>query len=220
MQRKLRDTTIFSLSALDLFCSAMGVFMVLCFIVFPYYQNDTPTPPAPAPAPAPAPVPAPAPAPAPRPVVQKEVIAGLTIALKWEITLSDGGTVSMNDVDLHVDAPKPGGGRLHYYYKKPKFSCSPAQLVTDSMNGGNEVWVHPSATPGEYKVSYLFYSFHGGRVLDGRQIVLKLIVMYGDGKTKNFAKTLPYPFRVDTEKQYPWLKINVKGDGDISITEL
>lgn len=218
MQRKQRDTTVFSLSALDLFCSAMGVFMVLCFIVFPYYQNDTPTPPEPAPAPAPAP--APEPQPAPEPVVIKEVIAGLTVALKWEVILSDGSRVSLHDVDLHVDAPKPGGGRLHYYYKQPKFPGSPAQLVTDSTNGGNEVWVHPSATPGEYDVSYVFWGRGRFRIdPDGRQIVLKLIVMYGDGETKNFAKTLPYPFTPDKKKQYPWLKIYVKGNGEIAITE-
>lgn len=37
MRRPKREFTIFSLSALDLFCSAMGAFMVICIILIPYF---------------------------------------------------------------------------------------------------------------------------------------------------------------------------------------
>jgi regulator of replication initiation timing len=40
MKRVSREPNVFSISALDLFCSAMGTFMILTFIVLPYYKNQ------------------------------------------------------------------------------------------------------------------------------------------------------------------------------------
>lgn len=39
MRRTNRDMTVFSLSAIDLFASALGAFILLVMILFPYYQN-------------------------------------------------------------------------------------------------------------------------------------------------------------------------------------
>jgi hypothetical protein len=39
MRRPNRDMTVFSLSAIDLFASALGAFILLVMILFPYYQN-------------------------------------------------------------------------------------------------------------------------------------------------------------------------------------
>lgn len=41
MKRARRDIQVFSLSALDLFASAMGAFMIITLIIFPYYQNTS-----------------------------------------------------------------------------------------------------------------------------------------------------------------------------------
>ena len=74
MKRKSREINIFSMSALDLFASALGAFILIAIVIFPYFPNTSPRvvvpcPPVPAP-PAPAPpVPCPpvpaAPVPAP-----------------------------------------------------------------------------------------------------------------------------------------------------------
>lgn len=40
MRRRNRDINIFSISALDLFASAMGVFVLLTIILFPYYMKQ------------------------------------------------------------------------------------------------------------------------------------------------------------------------------------
>lgn len=39
MRRPSRDTTVFSTSAIDLFASALGAFILLVMILFPYYRN-------------------------------------------------------------------------------------------------------------------------------------------------------------------------------------
>ena len=39
MRRPNRDTTVFSTSAIDLFASALGAFILLVMILFPYYRN-------------------------------------------------------------------------------------------------------------------------------------------------------------------------------------
>jgi hypothetical protein len=47
MQRRNREITIFSLSAIDLFCSGMGAIMVLMVLLMPYYKKTSPTKPTP-----------------------------------------------------------------------------------------------------------------------------------------------------------------------------
>lgn len=51
MLRRNREIQIFSLSAIDLFCSGMGAVMVLMVILMPYYRKITPIPPPPEPLP-------------------------------------------------------------------------------------------------------------------------------------------------------------------------
>lgn len=222
MQRKQRDTTIFSLSALDLFCSAMGVFMVLCFIVFPFYQKESPTP-EPAPQPAPAPVPAPpAPQPPPpTPAPEKQVIAGLTIALSWDTGFSGSSPLSLDDIDLHVHAKDAQGRELHYYYEKRAYPSSPATLVTDSRWGGNEVWLHPAVTPGEYKVSFVYFASNPvNNSVASSQMKLKLIIVHGSGETKEYCKSIPYSsLHPDQHREYPWVTIKVRENGDVDFQE-
>jgi len=58
-------------------------------------------------------------------------------------------------VDLHVTDP---AGR-EFYYAKKTFSGTPAKLEEDNTRGpGNEIWLHPEATPGEYKIHYKLFS--------------------------------------------------------------
>ena len=61
---------------------------------------------------------------------------------------------SGDDVDLHVVDPQ---GR-EFYYAQDTHPGSPASLAEDNVNGpGNEVWLHPAADPGRYRVCYKLY---------------------------------------------------------------
>ncbi len=131
MKRAQRDTTVFSLSALDLFCSAMGVFMVLCFIALPSFSKISPAPPAPAP-------------PTPQ---QPVVLACIIVSIEWK---------ENNDVDLHVVDPN---GR-HFSYVKKEYADSQAMLTQDSRCAGKEIWVHPKTTPGDYEIYCNLYGEH------------------------------------------------------------
>ena len=66
-----------------------------------------------------------------------------------------------DDVDLHIIDPR---GR-EYYYGARSFSGSAAKLEEDNTTGpGNEVWLHPEATPGDYRILYKLFSKHGSEV--------------------------------------------------------
>ena len=56
-----------------------------------------------------------------------------------------------DDVDLHIIDP---AGR-EYYYAARSFAGSAANFEEDNISGpGNEIWVHPAATPGDYRILY------------------------------------------------------------------
>jgi hypothetical protein len=47
MAKKSREINVFSTSAIDLFASALGVFIVLVMILFPYFGKTSKEPPKP-----------------------------------------------------------------------------------------------------------------------------------------------------------------------------
>ncbi len=62
-----------------------------------------------------------------------------------------------DDIDLHVVDP---AGR-EFYYSMRSFSGSQAKLEEDNTSGpGNEIWLHPLAEAGTYKVYYNYYARH------------------------------------------------------------
>ena len=69
MKRRSREISIFSMSALDLFASALGAFILLAIVIFPYFPNTARTPvvvvAAPSPDPCPPVLPCPPAAPCP-----------------------------------------------------------------------------------------------------------------------------------------------------------
>lgn len=181
------------MSALDLFASAMGAFVIIAVIMFPYFPNmgDSPGQVARA-----------------REEMQAEIDAlaseleacqaqnsqcqselsltqeqlaqsqselaqcqesleGMSQALETcEIALTKTYIVVIiswsaqgDDVDLHVVDPL---GR-EYYYDATAFPNSPARMEEDNINGpGNEIWQHPEATPGAYKIYYNYYKRASG----------------------------------------------------------
>lgn len=191
----------------------MGVFMILCFIVFPFYRKEAPPEPVPPEPIPPTPIP---PTPTPQVIIQKQVVAGLLIALKWDVYTGGTKPVCSDDIDLHVDAPGPNGQRLHYYWPDGcrKYSCSPARLVTDSRKGGNEVWLHPCVTPGVYKVSYCFFE---SQLTARKHTDMELIVISGQGEERTHKYTIPGSTKADTQKQTLLATITVKDDGDVDI---
>ena len=49
MKRASKEINVFSISALDLFASALGAFMIVSFVLFPYFPNTSRTSPMPTP---------------------------------------------------------------------------------------------------------------------------------------------------------------------------
>ncbi len=63
-----------------------------------------------------------------------------------------------DDVDLHVVDP---AGR-EFYFADRRHPGSNAAFEEDNINGpGNEVWLHPAAEPGRYRVCYKLFTQRG-----------------------------------------------------------
>ena len=162
MKRKDRELNVFSMSALDLFASALGAFILITLVLMPYYLKRTPTPepaqscPGPTPAPTcpvcPTPTPAPiCPPPSPPATVVMDKL--LMVEMSWEREV---------DVDLYVKTPNSGGG--YYSYRKRRFPGSADELIHDDTEGGTatraakEYWLSFEPSQGEYEVCFEYYS--------------------------------------------------------------
>ena len=231
MKRKSRELSIFSMSALDLFASALGAFILISVVMFPYFPNtgtadqrdleaalerlqqeemdnatlqgvlseireDLERRLEAVRAAAQREVDA-----AQREVdaAQREVDAARreaeeahrqTAGVQQELAetqeaLADGGdreralevalererrrkfllvTISWqgeDDVDLHIVDPRGN----EYFYNARSHPGSAARFEEDTTRGpGNEVWLHPQVTPGEYRIYYNLFAKRGGTV--------------------------------------------------------
>ncbi len=71
---------------------------------------------------------------------------------KFVLVLMSWGT--QDDIDLHVIDP---AGR-EFFYNGKSHSGSRAKLEEDNTRGpGNEIWLHPAAEPGTYRVYYKYF---------------------------------------------------------------
>lgn len=145
MKRKNREINIFSMSALDLFASAMGAFILLMLVLLPYYLKSSPPPPVCPPCerceicPPPGKKGSPTP-----PVIMDKLIL---IKMNWE---------KYGDIDLYIKAPNGT-----YYYKNPKIPPSESRLTIDDKKGGPkaiELWVGTDPVPGNYRVCFKHYN--------------------------------------------------------------
>lgn len=200
MKRPSREFNIFSMSALDLFASAMGAFILLTVILFPYYQKNAK-------------------------IVEdlnktKNQLAQtqqqlqqceqqrqiceeklrktfLAVVMKW--------ATNQQDIDLHVIDTQ---GR-EFYYQQKRFIGSNAELSVDTTRGpGIEIWEHPQAEPGEYKVYVNLFA----RNDNAENPRILTTVYYRDG-----AKKLP-DLILSTEQQKKLVAIiQVNSDGDVVI---
>ncbi len=135
MKKKNREVSVFSVSALDLFCSAMGVFMILFFINMSQSGD-----------------------------AQDEDTPALSLHLYLEITAEDASTPSRtwhaathHDVDMVITAEAMGEVPAFRYTpdkENRQHKDSPALYMTDGHNGQPDIWLHPQITPGNYQASF------------------------------------------------------------------
>ena len=196
MKTRSKEIDIFSMSALDLFASALGAFILVAVVLFPYFPNTGDSPERVAEVRA------------QLEQVQSELDATRgqlgaceTQRQQAQAALDDceeqlqsavsqdalGACESRNrqieselesceaqarkkfvlvlmswgtgdDIDLHVVDP---AGR-EFSYRQRSFPGSQANLEEDNTRGpGNEIWLHPAAEPGAYRVYYNYFSGNG-----------------------------------------------------------
>ncbi|GAB4258590.1 MAG: hypothetical protein Kow0065_08370 [Methylomicrobium sp.] len=169
MRRRNREINIFSLSAMDLFASATGVFVLLTLILLPYYLKESP------------------------PDLSKQLTDSQALTERQRQALQEQQKAleqaqndlrqlrqrantaeqklartflviyirwaEMNhDVDLHV--VNPAGVEFYFQHKTDPHHLG--ELTEDSMLGpGNELWELHNAPPGVYRVYANLYNRHG-----------------------------------------------------------
>lgn len=135
MKKKNREVSVFSVSALDLFCSAMGVFMILFFINMS--QSEDP---------------------------QNENTPALSLHLYLETTEAPASeknrtwdAATQHDVDMKITAAVPGESSPFIYTANKatrQSEGSPALYITDGHKGQPDIWLHPQMTPGNYLAEF------------------------------------------------------------------
>ncbi len=135
MKKKNREVSVFSVSALDLFCSAMGVFMILFFINMSQSED-----------------------------AQDEAPPALSLHLYLETTEEDASipnrkwdAATQHDVDMIITAQIAGENNSHQYSpdkENRQHENAPALYLTDGHNGQPDIWLHPQITPGNYRTTF------------------------------------------------------------------
>ncbi len=172
MRRNNRELNIFSMSALDLFCSAMGAFLLLALIALPYYLKQSQVCevcPAPTPTPQSTPVQtacptvpeaAPACPPPAEPVLADKLIVA---AITWN---------RPTDVDLHVLTPDG-----HFSYQTREVPGHPGEMFLDDLGNQagprRELWLSKDPSPGRYQFCVHWYSLVGFGALPVRGTIYK-----------------------------------------------
>ena len=192
MKKPNREINVFSMSALDLFASALGAFIMLGVLLLPYFPNTGDSPERVADI---------------RALLQQQIEENarqaaqieslqeelqetrealqnsqeelqetqeaLSRALKKKYLLLVISWGTSDDVDLHVVDPD---GR-EFFYSERSFSGSPARFEEDNIRGpGNEIWLHPEVTPGQYKV---YYKLFGKR---NNSVSVRGLILHPDGR--------------------------------------
>ena len=108
-----------------------------------------------------------------------------------------------DDVDLHVIDP---AGR-EFYYEKKFHSGSRAKLEEDNTRGpGNEIWLHPAAEPGRYRV---YFKYYGG---SGNSVPVRGAVLTPRGRTELPRTTLR---RVGEKPLVATIEVDSEGNANV-----
>ncbi|MBU2569307.1 MAG: hypothetical protein KJ725_04595 [Gammaproteobacteria bacterium] len=216
MRRRNREISIFSMSALDLFASALGAFVLLTLILLPYYLKESPPEltakvaqlreqltrqqqlleqqqQARSEAEARA-----------RQLQQQVESARQQLAKTFLVIYIRWSTVN-HDVDLHV--VNPAG--IEFNFRQKTHPNHPGELTEDSLVGpGNEVWELHEATPGVYRVYANLYARRGNPAA----AEVKGRVFYRDGSSQL------KPLRLPVEQQKGLMaSITVNADGSVQV---
>lgn len=210
MKRKNREINIFNMSALDLFASAMGAFLVLAVVALPYYLKIDPD------------------------LIdqlkqckgqlqstqqqlqqcqsQNQQLQAENEQLQRDIAKTFLSVVILwpnkDDIDLHITDPN---GNEFYYSKhnrsRSHFPNSNAQLSWDVVTGpGAEVWDSSSPEAGIYKVEYLLFSKKSSSV------TVKGKLYYRDGFIDLPEKTLSR-----SKQKVIAIEIELDSDGKVTL---
>ena len=220
MKRLNRDINIFSMSALDLFASAMGTFILLVVVLFPYYlknaeivekmsvlrqelakaQEQNPQ--------------------LEKCQTQKSNLQSeiktlkrdlknchqklrqtfLAVVIKWE--------TKRQDIDLHLIDPENN----EFYYKKHNrhrshFPNVNAELSVDTIKGpGIEIWENQRIKQGLYNVYAKLYARKG----NSKNPVVRTTIYYRDG-----SKKLPNITLHETNKKKLIATIEINAEGEV-----
>lgn len=207
MKKRSREINIFSMSALDLFASALGAFILITVILLPYFPNTGDSPERVAEVRA---------AMQDRiDTIQEELQRARERAqdsaqqlqrtqqeleacrseveqarndletcqeqLRRQFLLILISWGRSDDVDLHVVDPQ---GR-EFYYAQRSSPGTPAKMEEDNTQGpGNEIWLHPEAGPGQYEIHYKLFR------RDSANVVVRGAMLTPEGKTPIPDRTL------------------------------
>ncbi len=215
MKPRNREINIFNLSMMDVISGALGAFLIIVIILFPYYKKET---------------------------IDyrkqnlelkqkleekeadlqkaeealnksesekqqmqealtdcKEKLSQtfLVVLIKWKTT--------KQDIDLHVIDPSGA----EFSFDKKTIPGRPGELSEDDLSGpGNEIWEIRNAPPGNYRIYYNLYDRHGNSenpVIQGR-------VFFREG-----SKELPGVRLTAVKVKKAVVTITVKADGDVEI---
>ena len=152
MKKLNREINVFSMSALDLFASALGAFILIVVVLMPYYLKSGTVLQCPTPEPTPLCPICPTPTPTPTcPEPTREVTDNLlVIEMEWS---------ARADVDMHVHTPNG-----EFFFGRTSISGKPGKFTLDNTEGGPnslEIWKAYNPSPGNYRVCFKLFNKRG-----------------------------------------------------------
>jgi hypothetical protein len=213
MRRPNRNIEIFSMSVLDLFAAALGGFILIAVILFPNYMkqekvelelkstkesvNQCKSA-------------ATAAQQALATKVRELGVCEAALASTFIVVAIEWNTAGNFDVDLHVFDPD---GNEFFWGRNNRdrrdYPSTDAQLSYDNTRGpGVELWQHPKAQAGTYRIAYDFYS---APALN-RPVEVKGNVFYRNGRAE-----LPPVTLTETHKLRPVARLVVDQRANIEV---
>ena len=204
MKFRSREINVFSMSALDLFASALGAFILISMVLMPYFlrvdpeevnrlRKDLRE------------------AQAQLRNCQQELHTCKRRLSKTFLAMVVQWPTRRHDVDLHVIDV---AGR-EFSYRKKRIPGRPGELSADTTKGpGVEIWEVPEAPPGEYRVLYNLYS--RGRPRNPAPAIVKGGVYHRDGHDRFRERRLT---AVGRGNALLIAVVTVKPDGSVDISE-
>lgn len=213
MKRRSREINIFSMSALDLFASALGAFILLAVIALPFFPNLSEQDMQQQLAQAQAEMAqaqarlqacqAESEQAAARQRQTEQALQSCREALKKTFVLVLISWGKTDDVDLHVIDPRGN----EYYYERKTHPGSTATLEEDNTRGpGNEIWLAREAAPGKHSICYKLYAKRS------RSVEVRGRVLHQSGNVDLAGATLSR----EGEKRLI-AELNVDRNGEVSV---